>query len=455
MKILESWNFGYTKVLCKYFVLKTEGKKQLAYGLVAFSNEDLSKFRDIHVETESIIAGQQVFKLTKKYYKKITETLTANPHILHTRSDSFSLQLDEGRSPNLYFNRMTYPNLNPIVRSPYLSIGAGNRPNFPHTDVIDIELRLLDEPYENHQDLFFALGLPQDLINSAKTPSIDIIATTPLSGTDIKLENREDLSLKFFFPVEPNKEKFFVGMRFFKKDQTDPRCKYTAADFEWKKEGKSYVACKNEKLENVEVVKVFPSYDGHNVASHTVFDPNVVLNVRSEVHAAFYEGQEISNFLFSQDATEFEYGVSALLHYLRLSSHRYSGVKKLTEGPDIIAFSYSGHIYVVECTIAAPDHKGKLFKLHTRAEKLRNHYRGKGFNPELVRPVLFTNLPNENTSADRATAANYKISLITKEDILTLLSRVNNPPNDAELYQAALQAIPAAENDNQLKLIGT
>ena len=455
LKILDTWRFGYQRVLCKYFVSKKEGKNYLLYGMIGFTNEEIEEnIKNIRVETKQCIAGQEIFELTPEYYEQVLKTLQGEPHILRTSKEDFRLPVAEGQNFSMYFDPLTFPLINSTMRNPFLRVSGNiNHQSLPDVRTLSLELRNLDTPYEDVQDLFFALGFSMEILESSRIPNIEYIITMPMQHMTCSIEDRSKLHMKFSFPNALKKEQFKVGVRLFRKDRSDPRFCIDGKDFKWCKEGTIHTATLTKEIEDLEVAKLFPSYADENIGTYIAVDPKLVTNNRPEIDKVFYEGRKIDNFLNSKDSDEFEFGVSSLLHYYKLSVQRYSGISTLTNGPDLVAFSNLNHIYVIECTTGTPNHKGKLHKLHERTEKLRAHYQEKGLNQDLIRPVIFTNLPKENTLEDRADLANYGISLVTKDDFEGMISRIHNPPSDTELFEAAMTAIPSKEPEKQLSML--
>ena len=457
LKILDVWKFGYQRVMCKYFVSKKNGKKYLIYGMVGFTNEEFPKDKgNVHIETEQCMAGQEIFDLTSAYYKKAIKNLQDSPYILKTINKEFELPVRKGQVCSMFFDPFCWPLINSTMRNPFLRVAGDNDDNLlPDIRTLDLELRNLDTPYEDTRDLFLSLGFSMDILESARMPHIEYIATMPLKHMDCTIEDRKKLHLNFSFPDEVDKEKFKVGVRLFKSDRSDSRFSIKGADFKWSKEKKIHRATITKEIDGLEIAKLYPSYAGENIGAHIIIDPKLIINNRPEIDSVFYEGRSLNSFLESKDAGEFEFGVASLMHYYKLSVQRYSGVKTLTDGPDLIAFANSNHVYVIECTTGTANHKGKLHKLHMRAEKIRQHYKEKGIDQNLIRPVMFTNLPKENTTEDRADLVNYKISLVTKDDFAAMISRIKNPPSDQELFEAAISAIPTKEPEKQLSLLSS
>lgn len=161
LKILDTWKFGYQRVLCKYFVSKKDGKNYLLYGMIGFTNEEIAENikKSIHVETEQCIAGQEIFELTPEYYNQVLKTLKETPHLFRTSNREFQLPMAEEQKCSMYFDPLTFPLINSTMRNPFLRVsGNVNHQIMPDIRTLGLELRNIDTPYEDVQDLFFALG---------------------------------------------------------------------------------------------------------------------------------------------------------------------------------------------------------------------------------------------------------------------------------------------------------
>ncbi|MBL8711713.1 MAG: hypothetical protein JNM12_02350 [Alphaproteobacteria bacterium] len=451
--ILDAWEFGYIKIVCKYFVIKNGTQQHLLYGLIGFSSENLNPV-EYYVETSQCIAGQEVFNFSNAYLKQLKLNLENSPQVFKTSRASYSLPIADQDKCRFYFDPTYFPNLNPTFRSPHLRILTDNQSiRLPDERRLELELRSHETPFDNIQDFFQTLGFPADLLRGGESAKkIHIIATTPIVDMTYKIQDHKTLNIKFWFNKKPQIDKFKTGIRIYKNLQNDPRFTFTGKEFSWSEDNGKITAEISKDLQAIDVVRIFPSYDTHNIGSVVVVDENFLSNNRHEAYSALFPNAPIQSFLSSANQDDFEFGISTLLHQLKLSPIHFTGIDKLNDGPDLLAYSNAGHIYIVECTIADPNNKGKLFKLHARTEILKEHYKKKGYTIELIRPVLFTSLPKANTVAHRGSAANFGISLICREDIEALVARITNPPTEQELFQAALNAIPEVEKVQDFKI---
>jgi hypothetical protein len=123
---------------------------------------------------------------------------------------------------------------------------------------------------------------------------------------------------------------------------------------------------------------------------------------------------------------------------------KYGQIPKLTDAPDILAFSMGRHLYVIECTVGDIDRKGKLHRLYDRANQIREYLSRSPQPPVAVQPVIFTSLTRQETASHWSTAATYRIALVCRENILNLLNFVDSPPAAEQLYAATVAAIPTS-----------
>lgn len=221
LDILTAWRFGYNTAWCKYFVSKTSEKNVLLYGMLAFTNAEITKGqKNLYIETSQCIAGQEIFGLTPDFYADFQNRLIGGQHIFKTKEQEFSLPLFQGQPCRLSFDPLNFPLINSTMRNPFLGISTRNEHSFiPDIKKTSLELRTLDTPYEDVQDLFHSLGFSMEILDSSHIPHFEYIVTMPLKDMQCSIENRRELHLNFLFPSVVEKGKFNVGIRLFGKDK--------------------------------------------------------------------------------------------------------------------------------------------------------------------------------------------------------------------------------------------
>ena len=134
-----------------------------------------------------------------------------------------------------------------------------------------------------------------------------------------------------------------------------------------------------------------------------------------------------------------------LLSLLALDCLYYGSIAELKDGPDILALSNQGHLYVIECTTGDINSRGKLRRLYERTNGIRSALGNSAYRPREVLAVMATSSTKAETLHCSDELANYKISIVCREDITTLLTQIEAPPTADRLFAAAVATIPTVE----------
>lgn len=121
----------------------------------------------------------------------------------------------------------------------------------------------------------------------------------------------------------------------------------------------------------------------------------------------------------SRGAAQFDSAVARLLLFAGFQVNRLSGDHRLTDAPDLIAHTESGHMCLaLECTTGSINSKGKLGKLVSRVTALQG-----ALSDADVRGALVTSLERSRLSdAELAAAAQDNVIVLAREDLQELLT---------------------------------
>jgi hypothetical protein len=163
-------------------------------------------------------------------------------------------------------------------------------------------------------------------------------------------------------------------------------------------------------------------------------------NDRMLLHRAMDPRDQFKSSFFDRPE-QFEDRVLLLLTLMGLTALKYGKVQ--TDAPDIMAISASRHVYLVECTTGDINSRGKLQRLSDRAKQIGERLSNTSNPPVGVVSVIFTSLPREDTAMHWETAATFKIALVTRENIVSLLDNLDTVTLPDQLYNATLALIPS------------
>jgi hypothetical protein len=197
-------------------------------------------------------------------------------------------------------------------------------------------------------------------------------------------------------------------------------------------------------LPEIGLAQIFLTYDGEFLGSWWARDQSVTFSARAALHKVIDSDNAFVTKFFD-DRNAFEEHVLVLLSLLKLDCLYYGNIAALKDGPDILAVSDQGHLYVIECTTGDINSRGKLRRLYERTYGIRAALANSAYRPREILAVMVTTSTKAETlhCLDELTA--YKIALVCREDIAALLSQIEAPPTADRLFAIAVGTIPSAQ----------
>lgn len=128
------------------------------------------------------------------------------------------------------------------------------------------------------------------------------------------------------------------------------------------------------------------------------------------------------------DPNLFEKGVAALLFLLGFSS----GMPIETDAPDVIVTTPNGKLALIECTLKTADFQNKIGKLVDRRTSLVRALEASGHNIR-VDAFLVCALPKDQVASEDRLLTQYKVSLLTREDLLAGIEQARVPRSPDEM----------------------
>ena len=182
-------------------------------------------------------------------------------------------------------------------------------------------------------------------------------------------------------------------------------------------------------------------------STHTSHISNVKLpnSVRGQVIAALDKDfSKLKAQVFETKGKEFEYGVASLLFLLGFSATQAGGGTKQEDAPDIVAVTQNGSVLVIECTSATLNQEGKLAKLTRRRRAVQDAFVAKGGESRIVLSVIVSQLTKEELASDLRAAADARILVITREDLIAAFERLHENSDPDELVRRGLESLRAS-----------
>lgn len=449
--LLSRWKEAYICSIHSYVAVKGSEGNRLLFGRILLEpTRDGVNETPVQFETEHVVAGRFVRATTSD---SLTEFLvSAKAGRMATDRGPISLIAETSGSISAYFAPIYHPLISDGPRLPSLIAHGTVKHNLlvslGDNRQLDWEMKAADLPFDSLDELLSHCNLPT-LMQMGDSSTLEIVARTPavvgansvIKGTEAIIECRMAKSL------DPGKLR--LGYRMLQKDQQIVRSSVIGNSFEWRDDKDLKVAFHRVAIGDATVLQAFLSYDRISLHQWWVTDPQKNLNPWQAIHQIFDQDLDLLRKMLFKPETDkpyaFEGAVSTLLTLLGFSVANYGRIPKLQKGPDIIAFTPSGHVGIVECTVGLINESDKLAKLVQRTALIKEKFADVRYGNLQIQPVIVTPLSREEVAADLPLAGNHGIAVVCKQNIENALSQVEFPPNADRVFQDTKKLVPAEQ----------
>jgi hypothetical protein len=423
-----------------------DGTWALQFGFIAFSPEEIPTVL-LTIETKSILAVRQACALGDTA-RAAVESVLSDPCSIEIAGHVLQLPAP-GYAPLSTYHASHLPRFPGPQRLPAITVTrqgtSSTVPVLPSLPALDLELRAHSAPYNGLGDLLVELGNPflaQEMGNSA-LPRIEIVIAPPARIIRGDINNGE-LVVDIVSSPKIDHGKLALGLRCIQ--AKGPHVQHLSFT--------GVVDCENtsplptikfrQSLADVGLVQNFLTYDGEFLGSWWARDQSITFSARSALHKAVDSDNALVAKFFD-DRNAFEEHILVLLSLLGLDCLYYGNITELKDGPDILALSNQGHLYVIECTTGDINSRGKLRRLYERTNAIRAALANSAYRPGEILAVMVTSGTKSETLHCLDELANYKIAIVCREEITALLSQIEAPPTADRLFASAVATIPTTQ----------
>ncbi|WP_156938154.1 hypothetical protein [Mesorhizobium sp. WSM3626] len=321
---------------------------------------------------------------------------------------------------------------------------------------VDWELRSAEVPFDNVGELstYFNMGFPQSrgvVFEMIANPVAWVVYASPISGKTASPTVQMSPSLD---PASVS-----LGIRIESGGRVVERYVIPGAELSWSRDGNFLRGVKEIPIPEGALVQCIVRYRDRAVHFAWIRDQNQSQNIRRVVFETFDPQSSIlADFLFadpgkskSMRSSDFEQAVAWLLGYLGFSVAHLGNSPRMTDGPDVLAFTPQGRLAVIECTTGLLRTENKLANLVARVNRVKEALRVSIHSGVKPLPVIVTSRTREEIAAEVETAEQLGVFVVTREGLLEALN-VRSPMQpdadrmfvEAEKYLAAKRETAAA-----------
>lgn len=450
IRLAREWSSGFRKVIRTYIAFKRQGEWFVEHATVVFVADlfegDVGLPYAASVETETLLAVREIIDFEGQFLETFMDGKNFDPFNLSNETYQVTAPPLDSASPWYSFEPFTRAQFPGNWRWPALTarINTTIRGHMlPNRDRLDLELLSNSIPYSGILDLFEAFGVPQSIMQSHySSPQATWVISHPAVVTPRSLISNDNIHIEIKCPASLDHKYLSLGARIFTGQAPIERKNIPISNFEWIESGRWKTGVFEEPANGAAIADIHLSFRREFLGHHWISDPRRSLNSRFHLHRLFDAKGVIGPEFFSLKPDFFEDSISLLLSLYGLSSVTYGGIPMLKDAPDILAYSATGHLFVIECTTTDVGRSGKLLKLSQRTREIKETIGQTGTEIVHVLPVMCTTLYRDETKACWDEAADFGIALVCRENLQNLIKGVEAPSSPTALYDAAVKLIP-------------
>lgn len=440
--LIEKWKASYVWAIQSCVVAKTDKGKFLLCGKIHFlTSIPKKKHEEFRFDSEHIFAARQLSQLVPDEVSRLLEH--AKSGRMEIFKDSYSLaQEDRGLGFYLPLGDIAFPL--------ELRITGKSQSHLLHNSGIprnvEWQLKASDTPFDSLDQLLAYCGLPQTNMGNRDT-ALEITADPPALICDRSTLKDGLATIEYHASKHLEPQKLRLGFQLQFDDMNMQRSSVSGHSIEWTQQGDFRIGMHRIESKDVPVVQAYLSYDGIPIHQRSIADSNAQFNIRHAAHLSVDSDVELLREVLLKRqkngaAESFEAATATLLTLLGFSTLSYGIMRGFTDGPDIIAFTPSNQVLVLECTTEGLNHKDKLTKLHRRTQLVREEFAKADYRDIQVQPVIATLLERDKVQAEMDEAARFQIAVLTNESLEAALEQSVSPNSSEHFFKELRRQIP-------------
>jgi hypothetical protein len=469
--LIRPWFIAYRQVSTSWLAIRRSNTEPWC---LTYANIDLHvrttdwPCKPFSIATPNLCAGSQIRSLDGQDFDKWTDKLSIDPFVLEvdgyvfelrpTEQNNFTLRTAQGAALPLYrhdyhfHSRGLWPPTTDQRRAA-LQISASHTTTYLPAEDFELQLFNASSPVNGISDLLARIDAPDWVTHGNQAPRVNIRARAPANFDKESFFRDHAAEISVAIPPGLERSLFSLGLVQIEESGTAHSSAIPNDQVKWRDRS----ATNDINLKAIftgltaSSVIFFLRYQNEYLDRLALWDETRSPNELAELHRLIDRTHHLGKLLKSADADGFEKGLALLLGNLGLAVLDYGQIAQFSDGPDMYAISRDRDLYVIETTIGHPDHKGKLLKLHKRAQEVSSVCQRRGLTFKTIQAILATTLPRDNTLEVAAEAADLGIALICQEELVTWYGSLSNSrvPTPEEFNRDIRRANPGRDEINE------
>jgi hypothetical protein len=451
---IDGWLSCFQNIDIVYMAEKSGGKNFLRYCRAILNPGTQNTIGQFLHESESLICGSISIDYSADWLQSICNSIRNCPITLDNKCFKFVLKDNQMERYSFFYQHDTLGMLgDPLrmpIRMPILKILGGDfGGHLPMvgSDVLDWELRSAEPPYDDMHELLTVVDIPRNVYDFA-SPVIEVHALPPVLIADNSSMTGGKTHAQILASGKADLSKISLSYKLIKNGQPI-RKSASMVDCTWTQQSKRQEGSLSIDAEDGEIVHLFLKYNKAAIHHRWLWDPTKYLNPYLAVYECFdNESTTLRKMVLhpGNASDDFEAGVALLLNILGFGTSHFGIIKKLQNGPDIVAVIPDGNaLLMIECTTGLINNKDKLAKLVQRTQALKEKLTQTGYHGIEVYPVIISSLPHEQLAADINKAQKLQVSVVAREELEQWFERRTSALNPKETLRQILALVPPAQ----------
>lgn len=453
LRIVGSWGAGTRYYKKSAFGVRRGENATILQARVIISPAPFDETPPIPLDAKPYWAASEAGECNSKELLRMVREVSKG--YLDLSSFDAELFYEEGRPLALDYYPTTPPAFHDdptSTRMPALRVSGETRRSIlarvVEQDPLDWKLRASDPPFADLDDVLGYFGLPS-MAQAGEKSHIEVWLRSPVMIDQRSSFEGSTATARLSAARSIDRKKVVLGYRGIGGSKGVVRGRIFSSAGTWGvKEGRLEGEFKIEVGDAV-TVQFFLTYDAMAIQQWWVANPERHVSPRYALHSAFDPRLTMLKRLALEtkktETRNFEDGVAILLGLLGFSVTQFGRHTRLSDGPDILAYTPAGRVLVVQCTLGQPNQGDTVERVLRRAETARKALAAADWPGVRVLPAIVTALSESDLESQIADAEKRGVAVAAFETVYDAFDQASIIQNPDELFRRIADRLAVRE----------